>query len=113
MRFLKRLSLYVLIFLVLTSIYKDLTIGSTPKRQENEESASIKHVAFVVIKQKVLPGDSFLTIIEQINAPHIFLMNVEQMRADFMMLNPNVNPNELQAHTYYYFPLYHAGENTE
>lgn len=110
MYFIKRVLFYVVIILLIISLYKDLTLGTFQhnshksnhmeqthfKNQENKLSA---------IRVRIQPGDTVLSITEQINQqlPHIDIM---QIMNDFKTINPNVDPYHLQSDIVYYFPVY-------
>lgn len=104
---LKKTSLFILILLVILSIYNDLS-GNYPKysyernvRIENRNQAE----TFSAVQVIVQPGQSVLSITEQINKS-IEKINIEQIMEDFKALNPGVDPLQLQSNQMYYFPLY-------
>jgi hypothetical protein len=63
----------------------------------NDNISEIAHI-------KVLPGDTVLSITEEIN--HIENLNIDKIKKDFTRLNPGVEINALTPHSFYYFPLY-------
>ncbi|MEC5422240.1 hypothetical protein QGM71_01870 [Virgibacillus sp. C22-A2] len=63
-------------------------------------------IKFNVIHIKVQPGDTVLSIVEELNEDTLDSLDISQLISDFKMINPNSDPYNLQAHHYYYFPLY-------
>lgn len=103
----KKTILTILIILFFISIYKDLTIGTTLSTNINQETTenNSKTSLFDVVKIKIVPGDTMLTVIERLN-PEMNQINLELFIKDFTYLNPNVDPNKLQINRYYFFPQY-------
>lgn len=103
MLIIKRSILLIVIILLLISIYhdlqKDLTIHDKPKTVMMN-----KH--FTVVKMKVMPGDTILTLIEQVNDDSLEQFNVEKLISDFKTVNPHLKSNELSVNEYYYVPVY-------
>ncbi|SHF61430.1 hypothetical protein [Ornithinibacillus halophilus] len=102
----KRFLLFLFSILFLISVYKDLSTGIEINKEENFEVPSIneENPSFSVVKIKIMPGDTFISIMDNINEQNI--QNFDQMIADFKSLNPNSDPYQLQVETFYYFPLY-------
>src|SRR5690625_5498148 len=99
----KKVLIYILIFLLLFSVYKDLNIGSSGNnRSSSTNSVSITNYNAVYVK--VQHGDTILSIIENINRENISVMDMDQIIEDFKLLNPNINPYQLKTEHYYYFP---------
>lgn len=112
MNFLKRLSVYCVFVLLLMSLYKDIIRESSNKDQlANQEDIfePTLSTSFQVLKIKVEPGDTLLSVSEQIN--HIDILDVEQLIQDFKMINPFVDPFALKPNVNYYFPLYNSNKN--
>src|SRR5690625_2632891 len=108
MIFLRRLSIYILIILLFVSIYKDLTIGQATNLLPVENNNLIENDMndFKILKIRVQPGDTVLSIVEKINHSHMKFINIEQIVNDFKLINPFVNPYNLEPNKYYFFPLY-------
>lgn len=110
MYFIKRLIFYLIIILLIISLYKDLTIG-TPFINDSKSN----HIQQIYLKdeQNKLPaiqvraqhGDTVLSITEQIN-DQLLELNIEQIMSDFKKMNQNIDPFNLQTDTTYYFPVY-------
>lgn len=110
MYFIKRLIFYLIIILLIISLYKDLTIG-TPFINDSKSN----HIQQIYPKdeQNKLPaiqvraqhGDTVLSITEQIN-DQLLELNIEQIMSDFKKMNQNIDPFNLQTDTIYYFPVY-------
>jgi len=110
MYFIKRIFFYLIIILLIVSLYKDLTIGTShfnDNKFNHTQQIYLKEQEskLSVIQVRVQPGDTVLSITEQINQqlPHLDIM---QIMNDFKTINPNVEPYHLQSDTVYYFPLY-------
>lgn len=106
MKMLKRTFFYGVIILLIFSIQKDLKQGAHLDDHLTIEPST--SMSFHVRKLKTKPGETVLSIVETLN-PHSNQLDIEQIITDFKIANPNVNPYELNAHTYYYFPVYTNG----
>lgn len=110
MYFLRNLLVYLILILFILSLYKDLTVG-TPLSNENKSShvqqsnLKDKENSLSGIQVRIQPGDTVLSITEQINH-QLPAMDITQIIADFKTINPHTNPYDLQSDTIYYFPLY-------
>ena len=107
MYFIKRMSFYVIILLLLISLYKDLTIG-TPLFKENKSSLTPQtnqELKFSITKVSVQSGDTVLSITEQLNH-QLITLDITKIIMDFKTINPEIDPYNLQTNTDYYFPLY-------
>src|SRR5699024_373672 len=97
MDFLKRLCVYICIILLCISVYKDITEGTFPDQQnETEQTEATYQKSTSIIKVKVQPGDTVLSITEEINNPSDNHLDIQQILADFKHYNPNIDPNHLQ-----------------
>lgn len=110
MYFIKRMFFYLIIFLLIVSLYKDLTIGSSfsnvNKTIHTQQTNSINQKnGMSVIQVRAQPGDTVLSITEELNQ-QLPDLNIPQIIDDFKILNPNIEPHHLQNDTVYYFPLY-------
>ncbi|SEA97089.1 hypothetical protein SAMN05421743_111135 [Thalassobacillus cyri] len=115
----KKLGLFILMILLLVSLYKDLTIGTTINRSESDHKVNtienppppqgdileppLRYNQKVPVKVKA--GDTVLSIMEQLhNGEYYHSMNT--MIEDFQQLNPGIDPSSLTIEKVYYFPLY-------
>ena len=103
----KKFLLYVFIILLFISIYKDLA-----ENNQHTESINTYHTPdqrnadFAIMHIKVEPGDTVLSVVEEMNHHHIKKLDLNQIIADFQRINPTVDPYHLQPHVFYYFPAY-------
>jgi len=108
MQFIKRLSIYLLLILLLVSIYKDLTIDTSKIKSDSKITQFTDASELSGIRIRIDPGDTVLSIVEQINKEnHISKIDITQIITDFEKINPDVDPYELKPNNFYYFPLYH------
>lgn len=102
----KRFLVYVVVFLCLLSIYYDLSGRYKPQQVAPIESTSKQQIVTMnAVPMVVKPGQSVLSITEQINADVEYL-DIKQILNDFIKLNPGVDPLNIQINQTYYFPLY-------
>lgn len=108
--FFKRSFLFSIILLLMFSIYNDITIGTSPftenklyikkpvvpKKNEGEIS---------IIEVRLQPGDTVLSVTEQINQQQETL-DIAQVMNDFKEINPYIDPYHLEPDTSYFFPVY-------
>lgn len=99
--FMKKMSIYLLFFLLFLSVYKDLTVGNYSIGEKKEFTSPATYSP--VIKVKAERGDTVLSIAEQLYNKGNNL-NINQILDDFIKLNPNVDPYHLKPNTSYYFP---------
>jgi restriction endonuclease len=101
MSFVKKLSLFSLILLLLLSISHDLSKnmeqGAEATNSEINQNTEIATI-------KVQHGDTLLSIVEEIN--DLNQLHVEEIIKDFQNLNPDSDYRTLIPNTFYYFPLY-------
>lgn len=88
---------YLFIGLLMLSILHDISKDTTLPVQKNEAGIEM-------ITVKVMPGDTLLSITEEIN--DFKSLNLKKIIEDFQHLNPGSNYLSLNVHQYYYFPLY-------
>lgn len=103
MSFFKKSLIFGTIILLFASIYQDLTLGSISMDSENAEKTTMNYKDNYVYVQ-VQPGQTVLSIVEKHNNSKS--LNVNQIIKDFKKLNPNSKPYQLDAYSYYYFPVY-------
>lgn len=105
MNFFKKSLIFFLALLFCASIYHDITSGTVENEKEVVQTTINKSLNYKVIKAKVLPGRTVLSIVEKYN-DGMKSLDVNQIVSDFHQLNEDVNPYELKANHYYYFPVY-------
>lgn len=109
MYFFKRLCCLIFIFLLVISVYKDLSTGTSMMTEKDETAIEISEEnsqTMKVVKIKVTSGDNALSIIERVNNDHLSKLDIDKFLEDFTKLNPHANPSSLKVNEYYYFPLY-------
>ncbi|MFD1038497.1 hypothetical protein ACFQ3N_08845 [Virgibacillus byunsanensis] len=104
----KRMAILLFIILFLASIYKDLTIGVLfSPEDENEPQTQYTTSNYTIIKIKVQPGDTVLSIMEELNKDNFHTIDITKTLTDFQEINPNIDPHILKNNEFYYFPQYH------
>src|SRR5690625_7995149 len=103
MNFIKKVSFYMLLLLLLLSIYTDLTTGTS---QAVDSKALSTQTNYRIIKVKISAGDNDLSVAEQINTEHEMINNVQQIMSDFKNINPQSKHHNLHVDEYYLFPFY-------
>lgn len=103
----KQLFITLCVFLLIMSIYHDLSKDFSPINDNpiNNFETSIDN--YTVVQVEVMPGDTLLSISEQLNTQAFMEMDVAQLLEDFTTLNPSVDPQQLIIGKMYYFPKYH------
>ncbi|GGJ47851.1 hypothetical protein [Virgibacillus salexigens] len=108
MYILKKLAIWLLIILMLSIIYKDISNisitndGPQLKQQKEQPIFSSYHV----ITKKVQAGETVLSIMEEINQSKLNHLNIEKIIQDFQTVNPHTDPFRLEVGKYYHFPAY-------
>ncbi|WP_053219163.1 hypothetical protein [Virgibacillus senegalensis] len=116
MGFLKKTIVTLFLLLFVVSIFKDLTVGTLSGSKEAEEiqgtaeekpqpAKKADQQAYQVIEVEVRPGDTVLSIIEEINRSEAVL-TIDSLITDFQTLNPDTSPQQIQPGKKYLFPLY-------
>jgi len=107
MSFLQRVSILSFIILLCVSIYKDLSkdIYFLSEVPNNPTVAQLSN-QFSTIKVKVEQGETLLSIVENINRNNTDQLDIQKIMTDFININPQVDPYNLNVGAYYYFPLY-------
>lgn len=100
--------LFIGFFLILfaLSIHHDLSKVSLTQSDAYIEQEIGPEQNFTIIRKKVLPGDTVLSMIDLINEGSLEQMNTQKLLDDFNELNPTVNHFNIQIGSYYYFPKY-------
>ncbi|MFD2618292.1 LysM peptidoglycan-binding domain-containing protein [Terrilactibacillus laevilacticus] len=108
----KQLTFIGFIILLIWTSYTDLTSGtlstptSTAEAQSQQSSAneSVKEQKLIYKTVQVSPGDTLLSISENLNPTTI--PSIERVIQDFKKLNPDVSPTKLKPGQQYNFPIY-------
>ncbi|MFD1066383.1 hypothetical protein [Oceanobacillus locisalsi] len=104
MEFLRRISLITFIILVVASIFQDLShFDETIPSPDNE---NLEVPSFEAVPVKVTPGDTVLSITEEIQTISAASVSVEHILTTFESLNPTTSSNEIVIHEIYYFPRF-------
>lgn len=104
MEFLRRISLITFIILVAVSIFQDLAHSDGTISSSNNENVGLP--PFEAVPVKVNPGDTVLSITEEIQTISANTLSVEIILKAFESLNPNTSFNEIHVHEIYYFPQF-------
>lgn len=100
----KKIILYIFIILLVLSMYHDLR-----KELIVSQEISTNHVSEKtknVMKVRVKPGDTILSLIEEVNEGILSEIDINQLVSDFKQVNEHMDTNELEVNKYYYVPLY-------
>lgn len=110
MYFFRRFSLYLIFFLFIFVIYKDLIANPYDTEIENQErkqeTVETEQMNFQVKQVKVKRGDTVISVMEQIHTENIEGLTFDRILEDFKTLNPNTDPYNLKSDRFYYFPFY-------
>lgn len=104
----KRLALILIILLVFTGIYFDLSKGSLPKKEtqtKDPTSEVLKETTIPFQEVTVQGGYTVLSIVEHLHEGPV-PATIQQIIFDFKELNPETNPDDIQIGKTYLFPLY-------
>lgn len=106
MHSLQKLVICLIIILAFASVYHDLNSGSQVHlmNESDQQENSVQTKQFTVVKVKVEAGDTFLSIIEQLN-DSLTTVNIDEISEDFMLIN-HTDPHDIKNGDSYYFPLY-------
>ncbi|RLL48065.1 hypothetical protein D8M04_01945 [Oceanobacillus piezotolerans] len=107
MQILKKYILYIAIILLITSVYKDLSLGTNQiEHYRSDVILTDKNINnYTIIRLKAESGDTLLSIVESINESKTSL-SPEKILTDFMELNPTSDPYHIKVGEWYYFPIY-------
>ncbi|GAA0331059.1 hypothetical protein [Oceanobacillus sp. FSL W7-1293] len=104
MEFLRRISLITFIILVAVSIFQDLAHSDGTISSSNNENLELP--PFEAVPVKVNPGDTVLSITEEIQTITVNTVSIEIILKAFESLNPNTSSNDIHVHEVYYFPQF-------
>ena len=104
MVFFRRISLATLIILVSVSIFQDLSRSDNQMSFISKENLDLPY--FEAVPVKVNPGDTVLSITEELQTTPSNTVSVETILRAFESLNPSIAPSEIQIHEIYYFPQF-------
>lgn len=105
----KKICFYICIILLIMSLYNDFTKASYSIHNNRIESvgSDITEIhAIRVVPLRVDRGETILSVSERINGKALESKDIEQIIADFKLVNQDVNIHELLDHIDYYFPIY-------
>lgn len=94
----KRLAILLLLILAVMSIADDLKTKQPVNNNSNRIQALQEH--------RVEPGETVLSIAEQIHDGHLPNRDISQLLEDFSRYNSNTDPYALVSGRTYYFPIY-------
>jgi len=98
-------AMYMLFFLMIISVYNDLSQGEQPS-SSTHNSHTTDNEKILVVKRTIQRGDTLLSIMEEIHARNGFPWRMDQVVHDFKWINDGQDPYELTEQQTYYFPLY-------
>lgn len=103
---------FIIICLLIWLIYQDLskspllTAPAAPSLANSSELTTVSQPAsYTAVRMQVEAGDTILSLTEKINGSRS--INIEQLKRDFIALNPEQAHQALQIGQFYEFPLYH------
>ncbi|MCP3741378.1 hypothetical protein [Rossellomorea sp. BNER] len=108
----KRAFYFLLVLIVLYSVYYDLNTGTLPKStaitttgrvQDTNETIESEDKHSLVIEVK--PGDTVLSLVEE-HRQGSGEVAIEQIINDFVELNNGINPEDIQIGKTYSIPIY-------
>lgn len=105
MSFFKKSLIFILSILLCASVYHDMMSGSIPTDKEKSVQKTTASINYNIVKVKILPGDTVLSIVEKYN-DSIKSLDVNQIVSDFRKLNEDAQPYQLKTNHYYYIPVY-------
>lgn len=102
----RRMFISFCIILFILSVHHDLNKDSISKQHMPIKNKSSVEQDFSIVRKKVLPGETVLSIIELINEGQLKKMNTYDLLNDFRQLNPKVDPFNIKQGAHYNFPKY-------
>lgn len=101
----KKICALFILSLVIYSVYKDITNGSTMITTPAIYSSykTEPEQAFTLIK--VQPGETVLSVFEK-HASTNTKISFDQLKDDFIQLNDGIQPTDIKSGQIYKFPLY-------
>lgn len=90
--------------LLLLSIYHDLQKDKMVR--DEILSVTFNDETMFVVKKRVKPGDTMLSLVEEVNGGKLHQFDIDKIMNDFKNVNPNLKSNALTVNEYYYVPLY-------
>lgn len=105
MNFFKQILVLIFIVCLLLSIYKDLSFIEEPvKLHPPFDETSL--VDYELVPYFVERGETVLSIVEDLNKGVLSTLSIDEIIADFKLLNPETNIYELIPGEKYFFPKY-------
>ncbi|MCR6110425.1 hypothetical protein HXA35_08785 [Bacillus sp. A301a_S52] len=113
------LILLCLIIIIGISVRIDLSAGTIPEQQIqsqqhlNTAENTAHNIENTLFYQEVIveENQSVYSIVQQLHPRDNFALSVEQVLADFEVLNPGVVPYQLSVGNVYKFPVYREIDN--
>ncbi len=105
----KKWILTIICILTALSIYHDVfpTEQSIPPENVQVQSFEQKQIEKIyVIERTIEPGDTLLSIIEDIHVHTTTAFDMDTVIHDFKRINKGTDPYDLRINKTYYFPLY-------
>lgn len=100
----KKVMLFIVIILLLLSIYHDLQKGIVI--YDEPKTTVINEQPMIVVKKRAKPGDTILSLIETVNHDTLEHLDVQQLISDFKNINPQLMSNDLEVDELYFVPVY-------
>jgi hypothetical protein len=102
----KKLIGILLSFLIIYSVYYDITVGTLPfAKSEKAEAVEIQEASIPFFEEKVKSGETLITVVEHKTNKSLSVPISELIR-DFMTLNQGQSPEKMQVGKIYRFPQY-------
>jgi len=101
----KKILTMISAIIVIYAIYVDLTEGTLHVEGKKPINSSELVETIPYKKIEVRPGDTVLSIVEQLNGK-AHSLSIEKIVKDFERLNAGLKPEEIQAGKIYNFPIY-------
>ncbi|MCJ7843421.1 hypothetical protein MUB24_21600 [Lederbergia sp. NSJ-179] len=105
----KKIMVIIASFIIIYSMYHDLTVGVLPALSANsgsrEDVEIIQNQDKDMFEKEVRPGDTVISILEE-NQQDSLPVSIDQIIDDFERLNNGLKPEEIQIGETYRFPIY-------
>ena len=102
----RKICLYTFIILLILSLYNDIKKETHYNLSESPSMDKNIHNNIPVVKIKIKPGDTILSVSEKLNGENLNHIKIEEIIEDFNSVNPEVSTIELTPGLSYFFPLY-------
>lgn len=98
-------TMYMLLFLIIISVYNDLSQVEQSSSPINKSHLTDEKTLFVITRT-IHRGDTLLSIMEEIHGNNNTNWQIDQVIHDFKLINDGQDPYQLIEQQTYYFPLY-------